>query len=375
MLGKLTVPATQPKVVPKRSAPKRLKKKANFSPRRAPAAYQHLYQRKLMIHAPLCQAYLALALVISLPIQAESLYSVQVTNDLFSSSSKDGHYTNGVELSQIILPSDDHWTRRLAGWLPGWHRADVDAAGYHLAHQIYTPENIGSTELIKGDRPYAGLVIGGVSLYTDARFVARRETSILNFQFGWVGPAAAGKVLQKGVHEIIRNKVPHGWSHQLSNEPIVSLAGKKNWWWQSRFAGLEWEYGPNVSFQLGNLYDYLSTGGALRFGRQLSRSYGIPSVAPNQGEQEGFQLGNDFGWYGFVGVEGRFMAHNLLLDGNTFESSHSVDRRKWVGDLSVGVTLNWNRWGLALTNVWRTREFTTQNQPDQFGSIILSTWL
>lgn len=29
------------------------------------------------------------------------------------------------------------------------------------------------------------------------------------------------------------------------------------------------------------------------------------------------------------------MAHNLLLDGNTFEDSHSVDRREWVSDFQL----------------------------------------
>ena len=41
------------------------------------------------------------------------------------------------------------------------------------------------------------------------------------------------------------------------------------------------------------------------------------------------------------------MTHNMLLDGNTFEDSHSVVLREWVGDSKVGVALNWSRWQLA----------------------------
>ncbi|WP_253272910.1 lipid A-modifier LpxR family protein [Halomonas sp. PR-M31] len=89
----------------------------------------------------------------------------------------------------------------------------------------------------------------------------------------------------------------------------------------------------------------------------------------------GFVPDAGFGWYGFLGTEGRFMAHNLLLDGNTFESSHDVDRREWVGDLTAGVVFSWDRFQVALTNVWRTREFESQDEADQFGSITLSTWL
>ena len=51
------------------------------------------------------------------------------------------------------------------------------------------------------------------------------------------------------------------------------------------------------------------------------------------------------------------MAHNMLLDGNTFEDSHSVDRREWVGDAKLGVALTSSRWQLAFASVWRSREF------------------
>ena len=330
-----------------------------------------------MTHALLRRVRLTLALGIAIPslAQAEDLYSIQITNDAFAPASGDGHYTNGVELNRISQPDGNHWTRDLADWLPGSRAADVDAVGYHLSHQIYTPEDIKRSGLIDNDRPYAAVVIGGVSLYTDNQLATRRETSVLTFQLGWLGPAAGGRPLQKGAHKLGGNNEPRGWRHQLRNEPILSLAGKKTWWRQDHLVGLEWEYGPNASFQIGNLYDYLGAGGALRFGRQLDHSYNIPSAAPTLGGQEGFQIAGNFGWYGFVGVEGRFMARNLLLDGNSFESSHSVDRRQWVGDLSAGVALNWNRWGLAFTNVWRTHEFEAQDRSDQIGTVILSTWL
>ena len=66
------------------------------------------------------------------------------------------------------------------------------------------------------------------------------------------------------------------------------------------------------------------------------------------------------------------MAHNMLLDGNTSEDSHSLDRRPWVGDAKLGLALIWNRWQLAFANVWRSREFEGQREHDQFGSLTLS---
>ncbi len=319
---------------------------------------------------------LLLASMLCAPLaMSADLYSIKVENDALSSIEEDGHYTNGLELTRITLPGTAHWSRTLADWLPGWSASGLDAVGYHFIHQIYTPTDIGRERLIEDDRPYAGLLLGGLSLFDDEQHEDWRETTDLQLQIGWVGPAAGGKSIQKAVHKVTDSEEPEGWSHQLENEPIINLGVSKSWWWLSRFGGLEWEYGPSASMNVGNLYDYLGAGGALRFGRGLEKSFGIPAVAPAQGGRQGFIPDAGFGWYGFVGTEGRYMAHNLLLDGNTFESSHDVDRREWVGDLTAGVVLSWDRFQIALTNVWRTREFESQDEADQFGSVTLSTWL
>ena len=87
-----------------------------------------------------------------------------------------------------------------------------------------------------------------------------------------------------------------------------------------------------------------------------------------------FDQGGGFAWSLFADVEGRYMAQNMLLEGNTFKDSHSVDPNEWVGDAKVGVALTWNSWQLAFARVWRTREFNGQDEHDQFGSLTVSTW-
>lgn len=317
-----------------------------------------------------------LLMALSLPASyahAEALYSLKLDNDLFAGG--DEHYTNGVELTRVTVPDERHWARDLADALPGWSAQRLSAVGYHFTHQIYTPDDIETAAVVENDRPYAGLLLGGVSLFESNRHPGWRETSVLSLQAGLVGPATGAQELQNVVHKLIGSEEPEGWDNQLENEPILDLGWHKAWWHQANWGGLEMEYGPNASVALGNLYTYAGTGGTLRFGDGLDNSFGIPSVAPASGGRQGFLPGQGFGWYGFVGVEGRYMAHNLLLDGNTFEDSHSVDRREWVGDLQAGFVVTWDDWQLAYTTVWRTREFEEQHSGDQFGSITLSTWL
>ncbi|GAB2794906.1 lipid A deacylase LpxR family protein [Halomonas shantousis] len=308
------------------------------------------------------------------PASAEGLLSLKAENDVFASSD-DGHYTNGIELIWSFEPSGDHWTRRMASLLPGWSASGLDSVAYRFGQQIYTPNDISTPRLIEDDRPYAGLLLGGVSLFDDVQHAGWRQASSVHLDVGVVGPASGGEKVQRNFHHLIGSEKPRGWDNQLENEPILNLAYKRHWWRQDRLAGLELEYGPSLGFSLGNLYTYASSGLGLRFGQGLDRSFGIPAVAPAHGGRTYFQAGQGFGWYAFANLEGRYMAHNLLLDGNTFEDSHSVDRREWVGDAQVGVALTWDQWQLAYTTVWRTHEFETQREHDQFGSLTLSTWL
>jgi hypothetical protein len=61
------------------------------------------------------------------------------------------------------------------------------------------------------------------------------------------------------------------------------------------------------------------------------------------------------------------------LDGNTFESSHSVDKKTFVGDLQVGLMITfYEHFRLGFTNVFRMKEFKGQKEGDEFGSINLS---
>jgi hypothetical protein len=79
-----------------------------------------------------------------------------------------------------------------------------------------------------------------------------------------------------------------------------------------------------------------------------------------------------FGWYLFAGIEGRAVARNIFLDGNTFRGSRSVDKKHLVGDLQFGFVLDWSDVRLGYTHVLRSREFQAQESVDGFGSLSLS---
>lgn len=301
------------------------------------------------------------------------VFTLKIENDVISSG-RDGHYTNGLEGFWAFEPASGHWTRSLAEAVPGWSGEDLAYAAYRFGHQMYTPEEIEREALQEDDRPYAGMVFGGVTLFANEQLTGRRETSTLTLDVGLVGQGAGGERLQREVHRLTGSDAPEGWDNQLENEPFINVGYEKRWWFQNRLGGLELEYGPSVGGAAGNLYTFLSTGAGVRLGQGLSRSLSQASVTPTTSGVQYFTPDGGFGWFVFANLEGRYMAHNMLLDGNTFRDSHSVDREELVGDAQLGLALTWDQWQVSFASVWRTKEFRGQDRHDQFGSLSLSTW-
>jgi hypothetical protein len=111
-----------------------------------------------------------------------------------------------------------------------------------------------------------------------------------------------------------------------------------------------------------------------RVGFNLPDDFGPPRIDPSLPGSYYFEPRKKgaLGGYFFVGVDGRAVAHNIFLDGNTWQDSRHVDKIILVGDLEYGAAVTWNRFRLAYTHVFRTREFKTQRGADQFGALSLS---
>jgi hypothetical protein len=129
---------------------------------------------------------------------------------------------------------------------------------------------------------------------------------------------------------------------------------------------------PHVGGALGNVFTHLATGFTIRIGDDLPNDYGPPRIRPSLPGSDFFVTDDPFGWYLFVGVEGRLVGRNIFLDGNTFTDSHSVDKKRIVGDLQAGLAMTAGDARISYTYVLRAREFEGQNNKDGFGSINLS---
>jgi lipid A 3-O-deacylase len=78
------------------------------------------------------------------------------------------------------------------------------------------------------------------------------------------------------------------------------------------------------------------------------------------------------GWYFFGGVEGRAVARNIFLDGNTFVDSPHVSKLPFVTDVQAGLAMTVDQIRVSYTHVWRSKEYDGQLRRDQFGAISVS---
>jgi len=227
-----------------------------------------------------------------------------------------------------------------------------------------------ATQLLEDDRPYAGY------LYLATGFTTQNkdETESWRISFGLVGPGARAEVIQNNLHRAIGSDEAMGWDHQLKNEFVASLAYEKKWLglYRAKPFKLEFDLLPHASASLGTPLTYFGAGGMIRIGRGLDHDYGPPRIRPSLPVSQYYERKGGVSWYFFAGIDGRFIAHNLFLDGNNFENSHSVDREDFVADLQAGFVWNNSKFRLAYSWIYRSREFVQQQERDIFGSVSIS---
>jgi hypothetical protein len=317
----------------------------------------------MVMAAGMCVAWPAVA------ADRNGTLSVVLENDLFSG--KDQHYTGGL---QILWVPDDAappaWALRFARLLPWFPAGGEVRPGYALGYAMYTANDISLVDPPPEEPPYAGWLHGsiGMSVWNGS------QADQLTLTLGVVGPAAHAEQGQEFIHRVTGSEAPRGWDTQLENEPGIVLTYQRSWRGQATETpgGLKLDLTPHVGGALGNVYTYANAGLTLRYGRGLPRDDGPLRVQPGAPGSGLYAAGDGFGWYLFGGVDGRAVARNIFLDGNTFRDSRSVDKKPFVADLQVGIALTWREARLSYAQVLRTREYDHQPDLEDFGALTLS---
>jgi hypothetical protein len=299
----------------------------------------------------------------------DSIVTLTTENDSYSIPGTDRYYTNGLSLGYVgptgALPG------KLASlghtvFGAGAQRLEID-----LQQVIYTPLYTQDYDPSPDDRPYAGQIAIHGSIIQDTT----TTRSILGASLGIVGPAALGQTVQNGFHDIIGDTSSKGWKYQLHNEPTLDVYASQTWRYDlASFddGNLEFQVLPQISGQVGNTEIYAQAGGLVRFGSGLSSDFGPPVIGPIMSGTSAYTPTQPFVWYVFGGASGRFVAHDMLVQGNDFQSSRGVGLEYLQGDAQVGLAMIIAGFRIAATEIFTTPEFHGQAPAFQYGSVTLS---
>lgn len=318
--------------------------------------------------------------------QDEGRFTVIEENDYFAPHNRDRHNTQGLEFNYLspALPSGGtgEIMDRLASVLPIFESGLEAAArrfNVFLGQVLFTPEDKTRPDPDPRDRPYAGWIYGGIDLLNEED---RHTLDRLRLQIGFIGPAAQGKDTQNKSHLAIQVPVSEGWDKQLHNEPTIGLTFDRHRRYIADLDSLiSVDAIPSGRIAIGNALDYAALGGRLRIGQNLRADYGLPRIEPGPTGTAYFDAkalapASRFGWSLFLGAEGRAVARNIFLDGNSFRSSPSVSKHVFVGELEAGAAAFYADWlRLSYTYAFRTPEFAHQRGGDSFGALTLSAIL
>ena len=296
-------------------------------------------------------------------------------NDLFAAT--DGYYTNGTKLTWISpdlssFAESRHlppWSLDFIRWLPFINQPGLQrSVAVSIGQSMFTPSDIAGAELIREDRPYAGWTYLGMAFHSKS--LTRMDA--IEIQLGMVGPASLSELTQKTVHKLGGFPEPKGWDHQLRNEPGLNAIyeRRERLWYVGPPGGLAFDALGHLGGALGNVSTFLSLGLQFRVGWNIPADFGTSLIrpagdtnAPLSPEDPRLSRRSGFGLHAFTLFDGRVVARNIFLDGNTFADSHRVHKKPFVGDVAAGLSLVLRWFKITYAHVLRSEEF--DGQPDK----------
>ena len=284
---------------------------------------------------------LFLGLVFCSQVFADRL-SLYIQNDVFLPNNSDKYYTHGtrIEYSQTNI-------------------------GYSIGQYMYTPSDITKTEILEGDRPYCGWLYGSVF---KEFFHKDGIIDYLELQIGTVGKYSFAEGTQKFVHKTIGSRKPMGWTNQISDELCANL------FWSERYpieiVPETFYFDPQFGAAIGNYYTGAHVGYCLRLGYNVPKSDLPKSLEPSiLSKKKALEY-----IYVFGKMNGRYVAHNITIEGSLFsnDSPHVVEPERFVLDVEYGICARIYGFEASISVVDRSDEFVEQEYDEEFAAITLS---
>lgn len=190
-------------------------------------------------------------------VTGEKYFRIHYDNDFYGKT--DYYYTQGYDL-EFVNPSLkknplSHTLLRL--------KNSRTKYGISFEHYGFTPTSIKSNEILRNDRPFAGVIMLKSFAVSVDTLHKSRLSSVLST--GMLGPAAFAGKMQKKIHSWTGDAEPMGWQYQIKNEVVINyeLNYEKEIFNVPNIVSLN----TNSGIRLGTLSDKIQGGATLTIGR------------------------------------------------------------------------------------------------------------
>jgi hypothetical protein len=221
--------------------------------------------------------------------------------------------------------------------------------GIALDHYAFTPLHIIYSDILYGDRPYAGCFsVNSFRIATDEKKRQQISTSLI---LGLVGPATFWKSVQTRLHKtFIPAPEPKGWGNQIQNDLILSYRVniEKNLVRSNSFL-----LNGNAEAIAGTLNDKLSTGLSVMIGKMNDPFRSYKTIEKKKSEFYFFA-------HSFVNAIG----YDATLQGGVFNkknpytlSASAINRFTFQNQF--GLIFHYKKFSLELSESFLSKEFKT----------------
>jgi hypothetical protein len=320
----------------------------------------------------------------------DGLWLLSHENDWFFGTDRD--FTGSVRLAHAT-PNFENWNQ--IPLVPNFLAAAFDqasllydssttvSAAFYAQVDMFTPSDVSHTQPNPNDRPYAGWIGIGVDLI---RQTATRR-ALFETNFGWVGPQSGAEALQKSFHQLIGADYPYGWGSQIKNEPVLQFTYRQDWRPEILTSKNYSTHEPGYDVighglvTVGNGWDYAALGALLRIGYHLPADYGPARLRLGEVESMPYKAGgttrvpltlslDSLAAYVCFGAEGRAVARDITLEGDTFADGPSVHEEPLVNEYYGGLVVNYGPLRTSFLATCETRTFYGEVPASQWRGVI-----
>ncbi len=267
-------------------------------------------------------------------------------NDIFNNT--DYYYTNGVNI-ELVTPIAKR--SPISNLLVGLPNSQINLYGFSLKQNIYTPTNPDIEEITIDDRPFSAFLT--IGQFRESYDFQRNISIKSSINFGVLGPASMGGVVQSSIHNI----EPVGWNNQINNSIVIDYSINLD---KGIISNPHFELNLTAGGNLGTVFNNLSSGLYFRTGSFIPVFRGLAtsmnSNLTNYKERSPLQY-----WF-FVSAEANLVLYDATLQGGLFSSRNaytieSKDINRIVANLSVGFAMYYNKVGVEFQNFYLSPEF------------------